>query len=103
MSRRILLDLDGVLADFVNGACAAHGVNNPYKKGERGIESVEESIGLSVEEFWKPLDFKFWKGLNPYPHYREFVTAIEDKFGQDNICLLTKAPLTESCIAGKVE
>lgn len=67
---RILLDLDEVLADFVGGALAVHGWTRERLETvwAPGTWSIVEPMGLSLEEFWAPINAageSFWVGLTP--------------------------------------
>lgn len=64
MNKRILIDLDGVLADFVNGICKLHDKANPYAlMSNHGNYGLEHLIGMTDEEMWKPVDQYFWEDL----------------------------------------
>lgn len=66
MEKTILLDMDGVLADFVNAAFEAHGREfNP--DACMGYNLLNE-FSMTKEDFWAPIDnYEFWRGLEPYP------------------------------------
>jgi 5'(3')-deoxyribonucleotidase len=106
MKTKVFLDMDGVLVDFVSGACAAHGMPNPYKvdpiksRGEWGIEAL---LGVSPAMFWKPLGFEFWANLDWMPDGREILKQVEFFVDIENICILTSPCDTPGCIDGKRE
>lgn len=100
---KCLLDLDGVLADFVTAACKAHGRDNVYCSAEsRGNYSMEVLMGISGNEFWEPFDENFWADIPLMPDAAEILKATEATFGRENICLLTTPSLNPGCAAGKV-
>lgn len=82
MSYKILLDMDGVLADFYGYAMKLHGIETWPAPSKRGVDQL---LGISRDEFWNltyGLDANFWLNIEPYPYAREFVD------------LLSKLPLT---------
>ena len=95
---KILLDVDGVLADFTGGACRAHGAENPYYQsplmGAAGQWDLASLLDLTEEEFWAPLrGARFWRGLEETFDggliLRDAVKAV----GARNVCLLTNPSL----------
>lgn len=103
MIERILLDMDGVLVDFVKGACEFHGKTYPYGTGKQAPWDLEPIFQMTAPELWDPLGYEFWKNLEPYPHMEEFVGLLESKFGEEHICLLTSPVRTKGCIEGKMD
>lgn len=100
---KVLLDIDGVLADFVGGACRLHGVDNPYDKQENlGHYEIQDLIGISGPPFWDPMGEEFWAGLDVYPWAHQIVHDLEALYGLDNICLLTSPVRTPGCTRGKM-
>lgn len=100
---KCLLDLDGVLVDFVGGICRAHGQPNIYADGKnRGLYGMEEIMGLSATKFWEPANEEFWASLDWMPDGREILAAAEEAFGANNVCLLTSPSLNVGATAGKV-
>ena len=74
---QILLDMDGVLVNFVKAASAAHG--RPYEPEKITQFSMAELWGLSVPEFWKPLvGQQFWADMEPYPWASELLAALRE-------------------------
>lgn len=98
MIKHILLDIDGVLADFVTGALEIHG--RPYHKVTHW--NFFESMGISADEFWRKIDEKgidFWASLKAYPWLMYLVNTVEH-FCPD-WTLATSPSIHHSCYAGK--
>lgn len=108
MIDRILLDMDGVLVDFLGGACKLHGKvypglpHDPDTQTEQKPWDIEPIFGMNAPELWDPMGREFWEGLEPLPHCHEVVKILSDKFGEENICLLTSPVRTDGCIDGKM-
>lgn len=79
---KLILDLDGVFADFVGGACVVH--------GRPGFQvtcwNFYEEWGITSKEFWEPIKRKgdcFYEHIvQPYPWARELLTLCR-KFDKD--------------------
>jgi len=99
---KCLLDLDGVLVDFVGGSCKFYGFPDPYLDPTlKGIWDFVKAKGL--KDFWKPLGADFWANLEPTQDMREILRIVESKFGQTNVCLLTSpCPDNLTCPEGKL-
>jgi 5'(3')-deoxyribonucleotidase len=101
---RILLDMDGVLADFVGGMCRAHGRENPYARPEaRGTYQLN-FWDMTPEEFWDKADFDFWANLDKLPEADALVNWAGGMVGFDNVGILSAPCKTrrEECEAGKL-
>lgn len=83
MTPTILLDMDGVLADFDEAACRAHGVDRELVETRRkpGEWSLVEPLGLtSLDEFWAPISAlgeQFWLDIKPLPWLGELIELVE--------------------------
>lgn len=78
------VDMDGVLVDFMRGALAAHNRLDVLDNYPRGLWLVEQHLGITTDEFWKPLDgFEFWDNLTAYPEFWTFVDIINETFGNN--------------------
>ena len=100
---KVLLDIDGVVADFVGGACRLHGVPDPYLKPENhGHYEIQDLVGIHGPAFWDPMGEEFWANLEPTTHMQEIVTLLTLQYGVKNICLLTSPVRTPGCIDGKM-
>ncbi len=96
----IVLDLDGVLADFTTASCVVHGKEDEAP----GIDNWDffKEWGLSGSEFWEPIHvaaLSFYKDLvDPYPWMEELILAIDDA---DDFVILSAPSQSEWCYAGK--
>lgn len=99
---KIFLDMDGVLADFVGGACKAHNrtcYDHPSHYGEFQLEKI---WGITPAEFWKPTNsFEFWASLAKTPEADMIVETAVKLVGWENIAILTSPSLHESCVPAK--
>ena len=98
--------MDGVLVDFVGGACRVHGKANPYACGNFNgwtILDSPEFRGMSAADFWRPMGREFWAGLAWTDDGREILSIVESAFGKENICLLSSPCHTPGCMDGKLD
>lgn len=92
----ILLDCDGVLADFVSGALKAH--DRPEAHDDWVIWDYFRSWCPSEEAFWKPLrGAAFWFGLQAYPWAGELLKLFPQS------AIVTAPNLDPTCIQGKLD
>ncbi len=68
----VFLDLDGVVADFVGGACALAGVPNAadYRAPKPGLVSYSMAEQTGCADIWARIQFRgeaFWRGLDVLP------------------------------------
>jgi len=99
---KILLDMDGVLVDFVKGLCTFHNKPYPFTPGVQGSWDLEPILKMSSKDLWSPLGYDFWAGLDPYSYMEEYLNLLETKFGRENICLLTSPPKSVGAVEGKI-
>lgn len=98
-----LLDLDGVIVDFIGGMCRAHDRPNPYRQpSSGGCYELHAIWGMSATDFWKPADASFWHGLEMLPDGQRILSACVNHFGTENICLLTSPSINEGATDGKI-
>lgn len=110
---RILLDMDCVLADFIAGACAAHGV--PLSEFERatvrgeygmnaGLARAKHPMGhpLTHEEFWRPINATpgFWEALPVLPWALELIDLV-NRFSGGDYYFVTAPSECRDCVAEK--
>jgi hypothetical protein len=100
---KILLDMDGVLVDFLGGWCRANMVPCPtYAAGDRydlasvlGITPAELWAGCSSREFWAELEWT-QDGMS-------ILLAAEHAVGYDNVYLFTTPSPSPQSWAGKAD
>lgn len=92
------IDLDGVLAAYVEAAFAHYGIKIPWAEVEWDFIA---QAGLNPEAFWRSLDFTFWKNVPRSAEFAGIISAAEEKFGRENIFICTSPCQTFGCAAGK--
>lgn len=98
MSRIILLDLDGVLVDFVSGALKALGRSE--KHDDVKSWNFYHEWGISDKEFWDSCSTPgFWYNLKLYPWAKEFYDSLQ-KYG--DIIISTSPSSSPLCVQEKV-
>lgn len=81
---RIFLDIDGVLRDFMRGACIAHGADLDYvlASWRQGVwDDVTRILGGGQEHaFWRPINMygpRFWRRLEETPWLYRMISLVE--------------------------
>lgn len=105
MNRICLLDMDGVIADFIGSLCKFHGRETPYTKPESlGKFDTEKLWKISDKEFWAPIaknSLEFWEGIEKTPEADEIVKLAVLEFGLENVCILTAPSKDAGSVPGK--
>ncbi len=104
---KCLIDMDGVVANFVAGCCSLYGKQaNQWPTGEYGFpcamlgEMSEDAVWARIAS----LKDDFWYNLAPLPDAFDIVHHCEDTFGRDNCAFLSSPPKNSSwATTGKVE
>ena len=74
----ILLDVDGVCADFVGGALRAHG--SPLTHADIVRYNMAPIMGISNTELWRVIDEggpEFWRDLDPLPWFDQLYNGLK--------------------------
>ena len=100
---RILLDLDGVLVDFVGGMMKALDKPWPFDRPEAmGEWDLMDLWGLEQAAFWEPCNHAaFWAALNWLADGREILRVCEREVGQANVYISTSPSLSPNAWKGK--
>lgn len=95
---QILLDMDGVLADFMRQACKYH--DRQYIPEQITNYNFYEMWGLTDDEFWKPMQgYDFWAKIEMYDYAPKFLKELRE-IAPVTICT---APIRDKyCISGKL-
>jgi 5'(3')-deoxyribonucleotidase len=95
---QILLDMDGVIADFFKQACLYH--DRHYEPKSITQYNISELWGLSNNQFWKPINtLDFWEGIEPYHYLNDLFSGLTS-LAPVTIC--TAPSFSHECIQGKV-
>jgi 5'(3')-deoxyribonucleotidase len=95
---KILLDMDGVLADFIGGACHYYHRSELVRDWPLGEYDICKVMGYEPEEFWRGLCPMFWLNLLPMPDMQEIIEATEPF----DTCILTSPTFDPQCAAEKI-
>ncbi len=95
----VLLDMDGVLCEFNDAAYRVHG-KEPPDDPQWGIW---DDLGITEAEFWRPMGYEFWAGLDWTAEGRWLIAGLENLVDHKNIALLTSPCETPGCYDGKRE
>lgn len=99
---KIFCDMDGVLVDFVGGACKIHNRSCYDQPSHFGEWNLEKIWGITTEEFWQPTNnYDFWFNLEKTPEADEIVELAIDSVGVKNVAILTSPSLDRSCVPAK--
>lgn len=70
-----LLDMDGVLVNFIQGMIDSHGWD--IEHDDVASWNFHYSLGLTDKEFWQPsYSTDWWLNLEPYPEAKQFWTSL---------------------------
>lgn len=102
--KRIILDMDEVLTDFVEGACRTHGTTKSklHEVWEPGDWDMTKPLGVSSNQFWKNIREEgsdFWENLSPTPWMEELINWID--LTCDDWHIVTAPDNTPECHLGK--
>lgn len=96
MINTIYLDMDGVLVDFVRGACELYNYD-PLMINK----TVQEHVNASDEDFWNLIDSEgeaFWTELPMYRYAKTLVNRCQHK---SKVIVLTDPSFGAFCYGGK--
>lgn len=84
-SKRILLDMDGVLVNFTKAACEVHGRSGYVSKC---FNFFKHEWGMSTSEFWKVIDETkdFWINLEKFPWTDDLLDYLHKNQLEYTIC-----------------
>lgn len=102
MKKIALLDMDGVLCDFVGHACALHGRPELVGAWPAGAYDMHTVLGVSSGAFWRKISATpdFWRTIPPYPWYLDLFALVRE-YGYMPV-IATAPSLDPRTAAGKV-
>jgi len=105
---RILLDMDGVLVDFLSGALIA--LNRDFNRNvtieeyaaKFGLWETYDYYNISTREFWESIHSTpdFWYNLKPMPWYKELYEELS-KLGE--VTIVTTPSADPTCAMQKLQ
>ena len=105
-NKKVFVDLDGVVADFVSAALALHKANHKEVLSNMlGRFCLTEALGLTTSQFWKGIEEEpfFWQNLDKTPEADLLFSILEDMFDPSQIYFLTAPSLCPQSHWGKAE
>ena len=101
----ILLDMDGVLCDFVGATCVLFQKNPSYvyANWKPGNWNVANEIGVTEDDVWKKVSEvgePFWENIDPYPWAKEMYEWLTTK---GEVVILTSPAIDPTCHSGTVK
>jgi 5'(3')-deoxyribonucleotidase len=99
MKNVALLDLDGVLVKFVQGALKFHNKQIPI---EDITWNFDKQVCETPKQFWEPLGYDFWFNLEKTEECDKVVEIVERYFGE-RVVILSSPCRTKGCAEGKVD
>lgn len=100
---KALLDMDGVVVDFVRGVLKFH--DRPdisYGDITWNLETLVRP-DLTPSEFWETLGYDFWVNLPFTPKGDLLTKYVLQMFGPENVCICTSPCRTKGSIEGKID
>lgn len=104
-TRRIFVDMDGVLCDYYAGICSVLGHKPwPYicELGEWNFFHCSPML-KTADQIAPHMDREFYANLDWLPDGSEIITQACVMVGEENVYLLTSPWDTEGCHAGKMD
>ena len=98
--RKVYVDMDGVLANFVKASYAVHGID--IKEHPADCWGFFEHWPMSATQFWKGIENAgrdFWASLEPYPWAQDLLWAVS----RYNWAICTTPSLSPLAQAGKMD
>jgi 5'(3')-deoxyribonucleotidase len=99
-----LLDMDGVLVNFVQGTLDLHGIKKTPEEvfnDHKGEFHLSKILKMPQEVFYKDMGQDFWSSLKWLPDGRKVLSLCESTFSKENIYLCTAPIRTIGCLEGK--
>jgi len=108
ISKNILLDMDGVLTNFLQGAINV--LNKKLDKTiteeqfvtEFGSWGINEYYGVSLDDFWTAIQGEedFWLNLKPLPWAKELYEWLSSEY---EVTIVTSPSLDPECASQKLQ
>lgn len=97
--KKLLLDMDGVIVDFIRGVIEYHKLDIAY---EDVLLDISKQSRMDPRDFYEPLSEEFWTSLKWTPDGGKILSGILDFVDVSQICLCTAPLMTKGCAQGKI-
>lgn len=97
MKKQILLDCDGVLADFVTASLELHG--KTFEDANVDKWDYFHDWGVTDREFFEPMGYDFWANIEPFPWAQDLLNVLS----KHEVTICTAPILNPECFAAKAE
>lgn len=91
MFKKIFLDMDGVIVDFIGGVLKKYGLNQLSNPTEWDF-NYREDFGCSCADFWEGLTDEFWRDLEFTKEAVDIFELFHSRDLMDRVCLFSKPP-----------
>lgn len=98
---KILVDMDGVVADFVKHVCNLMDFPDPFLNPANWGDFY--AFGKDSRFDWGLLEYDFWASVPLTPEADELVELLELTFGRENIAFFSSPTDNVGCMPGKVK
>jgi len=101
--RRIFLDLDGVVVDWLGGSCKVTGLDIEEKDARKKLKNndrIYNILGITEKEMWKKIDAteNWWEDLEILPWGKKLYKVLSEV---GHVCFLTSPSESSNSFSGK--
>lgn len=99
----LMLDLDGVMTDFVGSYLK--GIGSNLKPTDITDWDIPGLLGITYDKFWADIESfgeKFWSDMPAYPWFEELYEAMKHD-SEDNVIFLSSPGWSPNACSGKLK
>lgn len=100
---KIMLDMDGVICDFMKSTCEILDVDWDTNYPCPGEWNVFKHCDMNNEDTWSRFGYEFYRELDWTKEGRDIIDLCFDSVSIKNVVLCTSPPKTPGAIEGKIE
>lgn len=99
--KRVFLDMDGVLSDFIGGVLDLFEMPNAVWPD--GVKDMTKVIGQDKVDVWNKISNTpgFWANLKKTPECDNIIETVKKYYANENIFILTSPSLDPKCLEEK--
>lgn len=105
MAKKVFVDLDGVMVDFITGVLKLHDVPYVDFSEFKGTYALTKILNMTPMDFWKHIDQNesFWENLEKTEEADEIINFLEQHTDPKNIFFLSSPSRNPDCHHGKAK